>query len=236
MIVEANSPLYRHALQIFHSMWETTGKNGRLPPIFPGPQPISIERVHFAKLKSNPYVVCEKTDGVRIVLLAFLFENKKVTLLINRSLQMTQISLNLPKSAHRGTLLDGELVEKTLMIYDGVWVSGEDIKQKNFLDRLEKIELFIRGIMRLAKDPIMVRLKKFVTLNELENFQKNVDVWVPMRTCSSGSHVTRTQLTFRLSLNPMAPPPSTSRTEGLSSMSPRCPPAKWTSRGSTKTA
>ena len=182
MIVEANSLLYRHALQIFHSMWETTGKNGRLPPIFPGPQPISIERVHFAKLKSNPYVVCEKTDGVRIVLLAFLFENKKVTLLINRSLQMTQISLNLPKSAHRGTLLDGELVEKTLMIYDGVWVSGEDIKQKNFLDRLEKIELFIRGIMRLAKDPIMVRLKKFVTLNELENFQKNVVPNLPYET------------------------------------------------------
>jgi len=36
--------------------------------------------------------------------------------------------------------------------------------------------------MRLAKDPIMVRLKKFVTLNELENFQKNVVPNLPYET------------------------------------------------------
>ena len=177
-----NNPLHRKALETFHSMWGTVGKNGRLPPIFPGPQPVSIERVHFEKLKCNPYVVCEKTDGLRFVLMAFLFENKKITMLIDRSLRMTQISLNLPRSAHMGTLLDGEMVDKTFMVYDAMWVSGEDVKQKNFLDRLEKIELFIKGIMRLTKDPIVVKLKKFVTLNELKDFQTDVVPNLPYKT------------------------------------------------------
>ena len=78
-IVRSDSPLYASALQAFHSMWGTITRNGRMPPIFPGPQPVSIERVHFDKLKNNPYVVCEKTDGLRVAILAFTFNSKTIT-------------------------------------------------------------------------------------------------------------------------------------------------------------
>ena len=181
-IVNTQTELYRNALETFHTFWGTISKNGKVPPIFPGPQPISIERAHFSVLNNNPYMVCEKTDGTRVVLLAFTFQGKKVTLVINRSLQMVWTPLNLPKSAHQGTLIDGELVDKSIMMYDAVWVSGEDLKGKNFLDRLEKLEFFVKGIMRLAKDPVTVKTKSFVTLDELEDFQTQVVPKLPYKT------------------------------------------------------
>ena len=181
-IVNPTSKLFASAMEHFHGFWGTISRNGRLPPIFPGPQPISIERVHMKILKTNPYVVCEKTDGTRVALLAFTFEGKKVTLMFNRSLRMVWTPLNMPKSAHQGTLLDGELVDNTIMMYDAVYISGEDLKTKNFLDRLEKLELFVKGIMRLAKDPVTVKTKKFVTLDELEGFQTQIVPSMPYKT------------------------------------------------------
>jgi hypothetical protein len=168
-VVKNDTPLYTEALRIFYEMWGV-----KKLPFFPGPQPISIERKHFQVLRSGKYVVCEKTDGTRIALLAFTFQSKKVTLMINRALKLTHVALNLPRSAHKGTLIDGELVGKRLMIYDGVYVSGEDLKGRDLLTRLEITGQFIKGIMRLAKDPIIVRLKKFSTLEGLAVFQKEV--------------------------------------------------------------
>ena len=167
--IEKGSPLYVHALKTFYAMWGV-----RDVPFFPGPQPVSIERKHFKVLRSGKYVVCEKTDGTRAALLAFTFEKKKITLLINRALKMTQIQLNLPRSAHAGTLIDGELVGTKLMIYDGVCVSGQDLKGCDLLKRLEVTGQFIKGIMRLAKDPIVVRLKQFSTLENLAAFHDEV--------------------------------------------------------------
>ena len=157
-------------------------RDGVPPPFFPGPQPVSIERKHFPVLKNNPYVVCEKTDGTRVALLAFTFQSKKVTLLLNRALLMTYVTLNLPRQAHQGTILDGELVDKSLMVYDAVWVSGENLKPKNFLDRLDVTGKFIKSIMRLAKDPVVVKLKNFVVLSELRDFQLNVVPKLPYKT------------------------------------------------------
>ena len=155
-----DSPLYVETLRVFHGAWGLT--TGAL--IFPGPQPISIERKHFSTLKHNDYMVCEKTDGVRVALLAFMFQSKKVALLIDRALTMTLISINLPSSAYHGTLLDGELVEKHLILYDGMWICGENIKYKNLLERLELIDNFVKKIIKMSKDTIMITLKNFILL------------------------------------------------------------------------
>ena len=162
-----DSPLYLEALRIFRGAWGTNNS------IFPGPQPISIERKHFSTLKYNDYVVCEKTDGVRVALLAFMFQSKKVTLLINRALVMTWVSLSLPKTAHSGTLLDGELVGNHFILYDGVWVSGEDLKSKNLLERLEVVDHFVKGIIKMAKDTIVVTLKNFIPLQDFKEMPES---------------------------------------------------------------
>ena len=44
---------------------------------FPGPQPISIERRHFPMLKRQPYLVCEKTDGTRYMLVSWTFDERR---------------------------------------------------------------------------------------------------------------------------------------------------------------
>ena len=169
-VVKEGSPLYEEALKCFYGAWGTDKA-----PIFPGPQPVSIERKHFPILMKNKYMVCEKTDGVRTALMAFTFgDTKKVTLLINRALRMTYLSINLPRSAHKGTLLDCELIDNKLMVYDGVWVSGEDIKSKNLTERMNTVDLFVKGILRMAKDPIRVKVKQMVPLKELENYYTKV--------------------------------------------------------------
>ena len=51
---------------------------------FPGCQPISIERRHFPILKANQYVICDKTDGERFLLLIHRVNGENQCCLIDR--------------------------------------------------------------------------------------------------------------------------------------------------------
>ena len=76
---------------------------------FPGPQPVSIERRHFPLLKKQPYMVCEKTDGTRYMLVCFASsDGNKVCAITDRAFRAFYLSLTIP----RQTILDGELVER----------------------------------------------------------------------------------------------------------------------------
>jgi hypothetical protein len=139
-----------------------TFRNGSSPPIFPGPQPVSIERKHFQTLKNGTYVVCEKSDGVRHSLICTTFKGKKICALINRTLSVTFVNLNFPKSACNGTILDGELINgNEFLVYDGMSTSGTNIMNLNLIERLDKIGIFIKGIMKTRKDFLKIKLKKF---------------------------------------------------------------------------
>ena len=54
VFVKKDDPLYKYALDFMERSWGTKGKG-----IFPGCQPISIEREHFNILSNKDYVVCE---------------------------------------------------------------------------------------------------------------------------------------------------------------------------------
>ena len=58
IFLKKDDPLYKYTIHFMEESWGTKGKG-----IFPGCQPISIERKHFGILSNNDYVVCEKTDG-----------------------------------------------------------------------------------------------------------------------------------------------------------------------------
>jgi mRNA guanylyltransferase len=63
------SNLDKTIISFIHNNWPQS-KSG----IFPGPQPISIERKHFKTLFKGDHLVCEKTDGVRHLFVAFLYK------------------------------------------------------------------------------------------------------------------------------------------------------------------
>ena len=91
---------------------------------FPGCQPVSIEFKHFPILKGNDYVVCEKTDGVRHFLVFTTVEGRPVSALVDRSFRVTSVPLNARKQAYEGTILDGELYEKTFLVYDAIMIEA----------------------------------------------------------------------------------------------------------------
>jgi len=160
-------------INFFHKSLGTF-KHGKSPPIFPGPQPISIERKHFKALKNEKYVVCEKTDGVRHSLICTMFNGKKVCALLNRALEVKPVNLNFPNNACKGTVLDGELVDgKLFMVYDAMMVSGESVTGENLIGRLEKSGQFISGIMKTKKDLLKIKLKNFFVTEDFEDFKNN---------------------------------------------------------------
>jgi hypothetical protein len=175
--VKKNTPLEKEALRFFHECWSTPHKN-----IFPGPQPVSIERKHFAQLSKEPYLVCEKTDGIRWVFFCFTFQEKKICLLINRALTIRWVNINVGTKAKKGTLLDGELIGSKFMIYDAVRVNGEHCSSKNFIERFELVERFRSSVMKVKSDPIELIPKEFEVLENAQDYIENVLPTVPYKT------------------------------------------------------
>ena len=128
---------------------------------FPGPQPVSIEFKHFPILQKNNYVVCEKIDGVRYMMVALMYGGKKQCVFVNRNFEMFTAPLNFKKSIFDGTILDGELYENTFLVYDAVMTEGMVIGHKHFLDRLDHMEKVVKGLIGMKSDRVKVKVKKF---------------------------------------------------------------------------
>jgi mRNA guanylyltransferase len=77
---------------------------------FPGAQPVTIEKKDINKLK-NGYMVCEKTDGERAVLILINLNNKPMCFLINRNNELYFMDLSFKKELFEGTIMDGELIK-----------------------------------------------------------------------------------------------------------------------------
>jgi mRNA guanylyltransferase len=171
LFVKRDEPLYKYAIGFMEHHWKI--KKG----IFPGSQPVSIERRHFSVLKQQSYVVCEKTDGVRYMILAFMFENKKTTVCVNRALEMFVCTLNFKRAVYEGTILEGELYEDTtFMIYDALMTCGTLLQGHDFIDRLKNIEELKKLLTVLKYDSIKLVIKTFHLLEEFTSF---MDEYLP---------------------------------------------------------
>jgi hypothetical protein len=161
---------------------------------FPGPQPVSIERRHFPLLKKQPYVVCEKTDGTRNLLVSI----EQRVFLVNRNFQLLPVNIRIPK----GTIFDGELVtakngKVLFMVYDSVIVKGEIVRNLNLKLRLEKAKSIIKGIIKTSGAPFEVRVKTMWSLGDsipdLNSFEYETDglVFTPVNEpIQTGTHET----------------------------------------------
>lgn len=151
--------------------WESTDASR-----FPGPQPVSIERRHFPLLKKQPYLICEKTDGVR----QFLISIDSGVYIVNRAFKSEQMKIRIPKD----TLLDGELVKtktgKTLfVVHDAVRVKGECLLKLPLNQRLDKARAIVKAIIKTAAAPFEVRVKTMWPLGtpipDLNSFEYETD-------------------------------------------------------------
>jgi mRNA capping enzyme, catalytic domain/mRNA capping enzyme, C-terminal domain len=134
---------------------------------FPGPQPVSIERRHFPLLKRQPYLVCEKTDGVRHLLVSF----EGGVFLVNRAFHAEPVKIRVPKD----TLLDGELVQFKnkkwgFMVHDAVMAKGENLTKLPLTARLDKARAVIKGIIKTAQAPFEIKVKNMIPLESIKTF------------------------------------------------------------------
>ena len=164
MSIKPDSPLYKYVVQFIHKTWGSKD-------YFPGPQPISIEYKHFPILKGGDYVVCEKTDGEIHMMVALMFEGKKKCLFVNRAFNMFEVSLNMKKDVYEGTILDGELYENTLMVYDAVLVCGKSVWNENLLDRLGYAKFgVLEPIIYMKMDKYRLHMKDFYHMKDFDRF------------------------------------------------------------------
>jgi hypothetical protein len=168
--VDPGGRLHGVVTSFIQSAWGTN--KGR----FPGPQPVSIERRHFPLLTRDPYVVCEKTDGERHMLVCVEVEKARRAVLVNRALEMRVVPLTLPPTAYKGTILDGEVYGGTMLVYDALFVDGAPVGQLFFLDRLEKIENLLKRMIVMKFDMFKLRLKTFHVVEDMDAF---IDDYLP---------------------------------------------------------
>jgi len=167
--VKKDTALEKHVLSFVHRVWGVETSSG----YFPGPQPVSIERKHFPILKRSEYLVCEKSDGVRHLLVAVMYGDKKMCIMMNRANNMYLVPINLPKIAYKGTVLDGELVQDTLfLVYDAVCVAGSDVGNLNLIQRMQNANLVVKNILKIKTDKITIKCKTFYNIKNFDTFQK----------------------------------------------------------------
>jgi hypothetical protein len=135
---------------------------------FPGPQPISIERKHITNLKNKTYMVGIKNDGQRYALCFFIHENKNISCLINRKGEVYLLNIKATAQAFQGTIVDCELVNDKLFVFDCIIMCGRVISEQSFSDRLNHCDTLLSCIKSI-KHNITIEQKKFVNVTEFSD-------------------------------------------------------------------
>ncbi|EAN32635.1 mRNA capping enzyme catalytic domain protein [Theileria parva strain Muguga] len=130
-------------------------------PSFPGSQPTSLCRESISLLLRNDYVVCEKSDGVR----ALLLSASGSIFLIGRLEEVHEIKMKLPvrgnlSQSQQLTLLDGEVVmdeniednsvSYRYLCYDGICIQRKSLNKMNLMERLAFVYTHVIVPLRMA--------------------------------------------------------------------------------------
>ena len=156
----------KQLLEVLSSQWNSKAD------LFPGPNPVSIERKHLKQLYSQKYFVGLKNDGERYALCCIRDDEKPRCFLLNRKLEAFQMSLKLSTKLYLGTILDCELVNNELFIFDVVLFAGQDKSKLNFNDRLDFADAFIKGMRCSEKDKYKFTKKSFVDRTRFQELPK----------------------------------------------------------------
>lgn len=155
--LQGNYKCAQYIRGLVHHFWPDSNQVN-----FPAPQPRSLNRKSIKLINPDDYVVSEKSDGVRYLLVLGTYPRsivlppntiREFAAFIDRRFQIYQTIVTAKKQFFKGTILDGELVwefEKNLktprhlfLVFDIVAHKGERVGYRGFLERYELIHKII---------------------------------------------------------------------------------------------
>lgn len=158
------------------------GESGKRPK-FPGPNPVSLERADFPKLLQQHYYVCEKTDGVRHLLMCCNYKGHNVCVLADRTLTFWLLPLrDVPRAMYQGSVLDGEIAFNKMskswqfLAFDVVMMSGVPTFSKRFSDRIGVAHKVMALFRHHPLDPLDLKVKNFCGLATLADAASHVSM------------------------------------------------------------
>ena len=106
----------------------------------PAPQPVSLARVHLERFLTEDYLVCDKSDGVRLLLFLTTIDGKAYAVLVDRKLSFFEVRVAAARSYFQGSVFDGELVSvqdcDLFLVFDCYSYKGGFQGHRQLLDRL----------------------------------------------------------------------------------------------------
>ncbi|KZT35071.1 mRNA capping enzyme, alpha subunit [Sistotremastrum suecicum HHB10207 ss-3] len=148
-------------------------------PRFPGSQPVSFRRGDLEKLENDDFWVCEKSDGIRVLVFVLPGGSGQDTFLIDRHNKYRIVQGFVfphhtdPRRPLRASILDGELVLDTdrrtgketlrLLIFDCLVIDQENVMAKSLTSRTGRLKeyLFKPYDKMLAEFPQMAESQPF---------------------------------------------------------------------------
>lgn len=154
-----------HLRDIVRRLCNDDSKTGR----FPGPNPVSLDTSHFGQLRKEPYYACEKTDGVRFLMVVCELDDLNIVAIMDRTWNFYIVPLkHVPKAMFQGTVLDGEIAwnkdsqQWEYLVFDATCVSGVPVLDSPLDGRLAAARKALSLHRPAPEDPVAVRLKTFV--------------------------------------------------------------------------
>lgn len=150
---------------------------------FPAPQPVSIEKKNFSKLKQYKYYTSLKLDGVRF-LMYFIKDknNKNQCIIVNRALNFYNISIEAEDTLYNGTLLDGEIIYDSgnnkwdFVVHDALILCGNKINKLSHSTRLNDTKCCVQSFVNFNNNlsTLNITVKEFYPFEEFAYFIENV--------------------------------------------------------------
>lgn len=154
---------------------------------YPGPNPVSLDTSHFPRLSAEPYYVCEKTDGVRYLMVCCQMPSPpgithrpyiNVCALVDRSMTAYVLSVRaLPRAVYQGTLLDGEVAWNKAeerweyLVFDALCISGVPVLNGTLPDRMVGVHRMMEVYSPDDRDTLYIRPKDFIAGTRFSEFR-----------------------------------------------------------------
>jgi mRNA guanylyltransferase len=132
---------------------------------FPGAQPVAIERKDL-NLKEK-YMVCEKSDGLRAVLMTIYLNKKPMCFMINRLNEIYFTEFSFKKEVYEGSIFDGEIIQTksgswNYLIHDCMAYNGVSFMNKSHRLRYAcGIDLIVKRYNHKDTDCLSIKTKIF---------------------------------------------------------------------------